>query len=283
MKNQCLISSYKGDFVWLQHCLRSLNKFSEGFLPPVISVSAQDLPVARWVVQQTFPQAEVFVHDLPRAYAGSVEGMGMMRAMSSMMHGDLLCPEADNVFLVGSDCLATAPFRPQDYLGLRGEPVVLMHSYEHLRTLHPDAVPWRDGTALVLGFTPGYEYMRRLPSVFHRSTFSETREYVEALHGMSFVDYWFSGFAAGQRGQSEANLLGAYAHRFQASRYRFENMDTVSAFPENALLQFWSHGGLDRPVDIHYTLDGHDVFGMKPRDVIVGVLGDATSCLGAPA
>lgn len=284
MTSQCLITSYKGDFVWLQHCLRSLQKFSEGFLPPVVSVSFADLDEARWIVQQTCPNAEVFVHNLPRPYSENVAGFGMMRAMSSMMHGDILCPKADNVFLVGSDCLATAPFRPQDYLGRRGEPLILMNSYEHLRSIHPDAVPWRDGTAQVLGWTPTHEYMRRLPSVFHRSTFKETRAYIEALHGMPFTRYWFGGYAAGQRGQSEANLLGAYAYRFQQDLNKFVSLDPgpcgspsegVHVAHGNALLQFWSHGGLDKPIDVHYTLDGHDVFGMKPRNVIVAVLGDA--------
>ena len=49
----------------------------------------------------------------------------MMRAMSSMMHGDILCPEADNVFLVGSDCLATEAFTPRMYLNGKGQPIVL--------------------------------------------------------------------------------------------------------------------------------------------------------------
>ncbi len=275
MKNQCLISSYKGDFVWLQYCLRSLKRFSEDFLPPVVFVAFHDLDVARWIVQRTYPEAEVFVHSLPRPHSETVAGFGMMRAMSSMMHGDILCPHADNVFLVGSDCLATAAFRAKDYLALRGEPIVLMNSYEHLRSVHPDAVPWRDGTAQVLGWTPTHEYMRRLPSVFHATTFKETRRYIEELHGMPFTTYWYGGYAAGQRGQSEANLLGAYAYRFQQNRYKFENMDGKEQGP-NALLQFWSHGGLDGKLDNHYILDGHDAYGMKPRDAIVAVLGDAT-------
>src|SRR6478609_4831035 len=148
MKNQCLISSYKGDFVWLQFCLRSLAKFSSGFLPPVISVSREDLEVARYVVQKTYPEAEVFVHSLPRSLAAeplvpSTAGLGMMRAMNSMMHGDILCPEADNVFLVGSDCLATEAFTPRMYLNGKGQPIVLTNSYEKLREVHKDAIPWR--------------------------------------------------------------------------------------------------------------------------------------------
>jgi hypothetical protein len=274
MTSQCLIASYRGDFVWLQHCLRSLKKFSEGFLPPVVAVNMADLEEARWIIQKTYPEASAFVYTLPRQYSETVQGFGMMRAMAAMLHGDLLCPQADNIFLVGSDCLATAPFRPEDYLGARGEPLILMHSYEHLRTIHPDAVDWRDGTAEVMGFTPSHEYMRRLPSVFHRSTFLGLREYVEKLHGMPFLQYWYGGYAAGQRGQSEANLLGAYAHRFQPDANRFVCLDTTQHKYPNALLQFWSHGGLEKPVDIHYTLDGHDVFGMKPRDAIVAVLGD---------
>jgi hypothetical protein len=281
MKNQCLISSYKGDFVWLQFCLRSLAKFSSGFLPPVISVSMEDLEVARYVVQKTYPEAEVFVHSLPHGIIPSTKGIGMMRAMNSMMHGDVLCPDADNVFLVGSDCLATEAFTPRMYLNGKGQPIVLTNSYEKLRELHPDALPWRNGTAEVLGFSPLFEYMRRLPSVYHKSTFLKTREYIEKLHGQRFNDYWYGSFLEGQQGQSEANLLGAYAYKFQQPMYDFQCIDFIGP-KHNPLLQFWSHGGLDKPIDIHYNLNevGRDVFGSKPRDVIHQILGDANSLEG---
>ncbi len=280
MKSQCLIASYKGDFVWLQHCLRSLRKFSYGFLPPVISVAKDDIETARYIAQKTYPGAEIFLHSLPRHLLPTHSGIGMMRAMSSMMHGDILCPEADNIFLVGSDCIATESFTPRQYLNGKGQPVVLTNSYEKLREIHPDAIPWRNGTAEVLGFTPGFEFMRRLPSVFHTSTFFQTRQYIEKLHGMPFNEYWFEGFLASQRGQSEANLLGAYAYRFQQPLYDFRCMDAEEQ-PHNPLLQFWSHGGLDKPIDIHYTLDGHDVFGSTPRTVITAVLGDTENIVPA--
>lgn len=278
MTNQCFISSYRGDFPWLQFCLRSLHNFSEGFLPPVISVSLEDAETARFIVQKCYPGAEVVIHPLPPPHTAAVQGFGMMRAMNSMMHADVFCPKADNIFLVGSDCLATRPFRGEDYVGKRGEPVVLMNSYEEIKRVHPDALPWRDGTAQILGFTPPCEYMRRLPSVFAAHTFFETRKYIADLHGKSFVSYWFDGYAAGQRGQSEANLLGAIAHRFTPNRYTFQLMDGVEQ-PPNAMLQMWSHGGLDHKIDCHYLLDGHDVFGMKSRDAIVAVLGDCNSIL----
>ena len=273
-KNQCLICSYRGDFVWLQHCLRSLRKFSVGFLPPVVCVSYADLEEARAIIQRTFPEATTFVFDLPPPYAETIPGFGMMRAMGAMLHGDILCPEAHNIFLVGSDCIATREFRPGDYLNPVGGPVVLMNSYEHLRTVHPDAIPWRNGTAQVLGFTPEFEYMRRLPSVFHHWTFQSLRQYVETLHGQPFLRYWYDSYAAGQRGQSEANLLGAFAHRYpQYSHEEFVNIDNSSVEYPNALLQMWSHGGLEKPIDIHYTLPSGDVFGRKPVDVINEVLG----------
>lgn len=280
MKNQILIASYRGDFVWLQHCLRSLKLHASGFLPTVVAVAKDDLETARWIIQQTGADAEAFVFALPRHLVPSHNGLGMMRAMSAMMHGDLLCPQADNVFLVGSDCLATRDLSPRQYLNGKGQPVVLTNSYEKLREVHADAIPWRDGTAEILGFTPPFEYMRRLPSVFHRSTFAKTREYIEKLHGQSFNEYWYGSFLAGQRGHSEANLLGAYADRFQQSLYDFRCIDDGAVGYDNPLLQMWSHGGLDKLIDVHYLLDGHDVFGMKPREVIIAVLGSAESLSG---
>jgi hypothetical protein len=42
----------------------------------------------------------------------------------------------------------------------------------------------------------------------------------------------------------------------------------------NSLLQMWSHGGLDRPMDANAVLpDGTQTFGLTPRYVIEKVLG----------
>ena len=96
--HQILIASYTKDFQWLGPHLRSLRTTCIGFLPPTISVENGDYHEARRLADKTFPEARVVVKDGRR-------GQGFMRAQISMMQCDLLCPDADFVYLVGSDCL----------------------------------------------------------------------------------------------------------------------------------------------------------------------------------
>src|SRR5574342_144140 len=96
-RHQVLIASYNRDFVWLQYNLRSLRKFQAGFLPPVVCVDGGDFAAAQRLVSQDFPGARVMRKD------GRGPGTGFLRAQIAMMCGDLLCPQADYVYLLGSD------------------------------------------------------------------------------------------------------------------------------------------------------------------------------------
>ena len=205
----------------------------------------------------------------------------MVRAMTFMMEADLFCPEADVIYLVGSDCIFLRPFTPEMYCP-HGKAGVLMNSYAKLADVHSACLPWRRGTARVLGFEPDYEYMRRLPSVFPAAIFAPMRAHVEKLHGMPFGEYIIAGNRA-RRDTSEANILGAFAHRFRPETCEFFDCDQVEWVEGNpagwpsALGQMWSHGGLDRPADacFSYTVgnETRTATGRTPRQIISEVLG----------
>ena len=134
----------------------------------------------------------------------------------------------------------------------------------------------------MLGFAPDYEYMRRLPSVYPAEIFSAMRFHVEQLHGMAFEDYIIEGDKS-RHDTSEANILGAYAHRFAPFSCEWVNVDNVKwaegnpvGFP-SAIGQLWSHGGLDRPSDACFTYETKGekrlATGRLPRHIIADVLG----------
>src|SRR5688572_2940112 len=120
MNHQFLIASYKPDFQWLRQNLRSLERFSRGFLSPVIVVPPEDEGLARAVVGQV-GYGEVKVK----------AGPGFGRAQVVMMQGDLWCPQADFVYLTGSDCMATRQFGPDEYW-LDGKPIMLWNTWAHM-------------------------------------------------------------------------------------------------------------------------------------------------------
>lgn len=276
MKHQVLIASYKKDFVWLQYCLWTLHKFSRGFLPPVISVSSRDAHEAGIIARNHYPGATVVVKDGP-------PDLGNLRAQVSMMLGDEMCPEADYVWLVGSDCVVSRDFSPSPFF--RNEkPVMLVNSYELLLKHAPGIEPWRVGTEQALGWKPEFEYMRRLPLMYPRELFPRVRGHVSNLHRLPFEEYVYRVGAYAQASNrsdaanfSESNVLGAFADRFMHDAYEWVNLDSdyageMSKLP-NPMIQFWSHGGLDTPADVRFDYGkGQNTFGKTPREVLREIL-----------
>lgn len=262
--HQVLIASYAKDFPFLEHCLWSLKRFSDGFLPPVISVSSVDYEAARNLVQATFPQAQVRIRD------GHPEH-GFMRAQLSMLEGDKLC-EGDYVWLVGSDCFAHRSMRPEDYFR-NDRPVLLYNSYEYLEKIGSQGTCWRDGVTRILGVEPEHEYMRRLPIIYPRELFSGLRWYVETMTGECFDAVVYREWIQ-NRDVSESNLLGAFAWHFRHSVYDWVNLDGKEDWQRewpNALLQFWSHGGIEHKSDRHDEYLCGETFGKTFREVISDV------------
>lgn len=277
MTHQVLIASYQKDFIWLGPCLASLNKFSNGFLPPVISVAPDDAVGAHEIVNRHYPEATVRVHCDERG-----KTKGNLRAQLSMMNGDKLCPAADYIWLVGSDCIVHSEFSPEPFFR-DGLPVMLVNSYEHLFKFVPRAciLPWQDGVERSLGFRPDFEYMRRLPLMYPRDLFRMTREAVSARHACDFTDYVYEVHSKTDKGErsdssnfSESNLLGAYAHKYEPGMFYWYNLDTQYNPIPNPLIQFWSHGGLDTVADVRFDYPGGNTFGKTPRAVITELMGE---------
>ena len=100
---------------------------------------------------------------------------------------------------------------------------------------------------------------------------------------MGFEDYIYGGELI-HKNTSEANILGAYAHRFMPDSCVFiDALDTErNPPPKNGwaypIAQAWSHGGLDRPGEWCAVLPGGgNTAGRTPRSVINQVLYGITS------
>ena len=272
MTHQILIASYTRDFIWLEPNLKSLRRYSRGFLPPVISVDGQDFFEAKKLVARAYPEATVVQKDGRR-------GQGFMRAQISMMQGDLLCPQADFTYLVGSDCIFWKEFSPEMYF-FNGKPVMLYNSRKYFEDAHAGApIQWMDSTAQILGFHVQGEYMRRLPIVYPKELFAPMRKHVELVHGHKFEDYIYQRNAQGGP-VSESNILGAYAWEKMRDLYHWMHCDDNAEYVKyradnpDPMAQFWSHGGLDRPTAANVFINGRCIVGRTPRDVMREVLGN---------
>jgi hypothetical protein len=259
--HQFLIASYQKDFVWLRHCLRSLAKFSTGFLPPVVAVTTEDLPrlhelVAKIAIE--FPGVKV-------AHPTVFDGPGFGRAQLAMMSGDVLCPDADYVWLLGSDCLAIRRFGPEAYCDADGLPYMLYNSWEFMAKHGSGALLWKAGVEEALGVDSTAEFMRRLPLAYPKRLFGVTRGIIRACHLVQAEDYVIDRVNR-VRNFSESNVMGEVAWRSFRSSYHWINRDneTVPGGFDTPIIQHWSHGGLDRPRDWDKR---------TPRSVILETLG----------
>lgn len=270
MTSQVFIASYRNDFEWLIHCLGSLKRFSSGFLPPVICVDTADYAGAESVVTRAYPEATIVIKD-------GREKQGFMRAQISMMEVDLLCPDADFIFLLGSDTIAAGPFSPDPYFK-DGKPAMLYTTYADLNVPgHSNAMPWQVGTERILGWKPHAEFMRRLPIVYPRGLFKPMRDFISKRHGMEFEDFIYrNDWAHGNT--SESNLLGAYAWKFMPEIFHWVDTSKagvedgeVKGFP-SPIRQFWSRGGLDRVTEANFNFDGLSSKGRTPREIMNHIL-----------
>lgn len=286
MKHQILIASYRRDFIWLRYCLQSLARYSTGFEKPVVALTSDDVDFFTKRVDPTGHLADVRIF----------EGPGFGRAQAAMMSGDILCPDADYVWLVGSDCLATRAFSPADYSDDKGLPIMLWNSWAHMEKFGRETLFWRDGVRAYTGLEPTGEFMRRLPLAYPKELFPAARLAVVAhakpeanLHyppenwkvnpdwvRLEFNDLVFQKVNR-CRNFSESNVLGEIGFRMFYDKWNWVNIDKgcppdPEGLPANVrpwptampVTQFWSHGGIDRP---------RDQDGRTPRSVIAEALG----------
>lgn len=265
-RHQMLIASYRRDFPWLRQNLRSLKKFAKGMLTPTVVIPPEDVKEFAKAIQGA--DVNVHVRVLP--------GPGFGRAQVAMMAGDIFCPDADYVWVFGSDCMAIRPFDIAEYCDpATGLPIMLFNSWSHLEKHGRECLFWRAGVEHALGGESHGEYMRRLPIAYPVSMLKPMREAI-VLHSHGHIDP-LRNFEQFQdivhdrvnrvRNFSESNIMGEWAFRHCPEKYIWQNIDNgnplgyLGAMP---MIQHWSHGGFDRP---------RDGDGKTPRSVFMEVLG----------
>lgn len=242
MNHQFLVASYRKDFSWLVYLIRSLNKFAQGFLAPVVVVPGEDYKEARQVLAGT--ECVISVKN----------GPGFARAQIAMMSGDIFCPEADFVYLTGSDCLAIRPFDHMEYWKRDAatgtdKPIMLWNTWNHLATFNAPCMFWRAGTERALGVVSYGEFMRRLPIVYPRDLYARVRGHISNMHG-DFETYVIHNVNT-VKNFSESDVMGEFAYRYMQQYYTWHCLDTEPYEGASAMIQFWSHKGLQHPSDRH--------------------------------
>ncbi len=267
-----LIVSYWKDAQWLEYCLRSIAKYAIGFAGVTVAYPYRDKEAMRPIC---------FKHGAAMQEFKEIEGKGHLHQNAAKCMADKLCPKAEFVLHVDSDCLFYKPVSPRDYF-VDGKPVLLIEEYERLKPVnsgHVSPYLWKAGTEKALGMKCQYEAMRRHPAVHPRALYSEMRDHIENLHGVPFLDYVMAQSEVFPYGFSEFNCLGAYAHHFLYDEYHWTDV-AMEPYPESKLVQFWT-GGTNQTYDKSRALDEPppwfiwvpDEFkGMKQLEIVKAIL-----------
>jgi glycosyltransferase involved in cell wall biosynthesis len=215
------IRTYKNDLQWLAYCLSSIHKHLRGFRKIIISIPKDQTHhlIQFNLTQETVVTEELFEDD----YLGQ-----QISKIFAFEHSD-----ADYIMFLDSDCVIKHTCNVQDFFS-DGRPILLKTKYEKVG----DAICWKEITEKFVGFKVDFEYMRRLPVVYHRNSlvglvdmFPNIKKYILNCDHRSF---------------SEFNAIGAYIENFESERY--EIVDTDDEIPYSPVRQFWSWGGITSEV-----------------------------------
>lgn len=268
-KHEIITVSFWRDFPWLVHCLRSVQKFCEGYDGVTICIPDSDV---RLLSEQVLSRLDTTKgpNFTVRTFAEPV-GKGMLQSMIVKCRADEYCPRADFIHIFDSDFLVCAPTKPEDNF-VNGKPLLTYNSYATLAAMGNGATVWQVPTERALGFPVQFEYMRRVPFVYPREVFQPMREHIERVQRRPFDEFMLAGRNSWPQEVCECNQIGAYIHRFMPDLMHWSSLDGGGGWP-NTILQMWSHGGLDRPVDQRFSFCGFNLDGKTPRQVITEVLG----------
>jgi hypothetical protein len=232
MNCDIFIRSYYKDFRWLKYCLRSIDKYCNGFRDLILVVPESSI---ERLDSMGLTQAKIL---LCRDYPDDYLGQQVTKLMADTF------TDADVICHVDSDCIFHRQMNPSDLFD-NGRLEMVMTPYTHL----PKCVPWQNITQRLLKRDVAYEFMRRQPQAFPRWLYRELRDYVQAVHGKDIESY-----VTGQpyRGFSEYNALGAFAYYFH--RNQFTWFDTSKRKPEEPLCKwYWSWGGINPTIKQEIT------------------------------
>lgn len=219
------IRTYEKDLPWLVYCLQSIHKYVTGYRNIIVCIPDGQVHLLKDFNIPIVVTCPNYKND----YLG--QQVSKLRAYERT--------NADYFLFVDSDCVFTKPCDVNVYLH-KDKPVILKTPYSTI----PEVKFWQDITEKAIGFKPAFEFMRRIPLMYHRSTLEKTDSHMVNFHGCSLEHYVIS---QPNREFSEFNLLGAFAHKNEYDKYYWIDT-TKDELPELYCRQFWSWGGFTEDV-----------------------------------
>jgi len=246
------------DYGWLRHSAKSIERFMTGF--------------DRWFLWVPNPKHES-VERTQREYHGKVPlevrwfdewpGKGMMHRENIIVHSDLLHGSQYATFTnLDADMVITRPMDAGEFF-VKGRPRL------PVRDIIPEVAAaaghWHRGVRDAIGIYPDTDGMGWLPLTYERETLHKTRELIQKHTRKSAEAYIRSCRNEYPQTFAEFNTLSFVAWNFFRSRYEFS--PGMPPWGQRTILHFWSHGGIDRPMNgAPWTVNGKSF--NTPREIL---------------
>ena len=234
------ICTYHKDAVWLEYCLKSVQKYARGFRNTIVVYPARDADILR-------PVCDRFPFVVQKMVEETGDGHLFQNATKTSCD---LYSDADFFLHMDSDCLFTEEASPEDYK-TDGRCDIVYCPYTELQTSHGgNPVPWQDITSRSIGIPVLVETMRQFPMMYPEWLYSETRKRIEEIHKTTFFKYVMESLPDGPafKGYSEFNSIGCVAMYLFYNHFNFyySNSDErLRKLKPAKVKQFWSHTELD--------------------------------------
>lgn len=216
------IKTYRDDF-WLLHlALKTIAKNVKGYKNLIILVPEVD----KHLFDTRDLPPRTFIHYITEY------GNGYLWQQWAKINAHNYC-YADYILYSDSDVFYDHFINVKDIIK-NNKPEILYTDYEKL----PDAIIWKAPTSLLLGEEVKYEFMRRLPLLYHRSTLVNLNKWKPDLEKVIMESHMFSEF----------NLIGSWAYKYEREKYRWQNTDDWEFVPPHGN-QVWSKGSKDKGSD----------------------------------
>jgi hypothetical protein len=218
----------------------SIEQYARGFREVIIMVPRHP----EWPKDHVIPipdGVEVRYYEEPPA------PLGHLHHQVIKLQADKFC-KGEFVLHMDSDCIFTEMTTPADFF-LDGKPVMLIKSWTKIEVQNGTAMHWRKPVLEAIGFVSAYETMQRLPLVYPREIYDQTRQAIYSHTRKTWDAYILSCRSSFPYGFAEFNTLGSMAEMVMHDQFHFIDVG-IGEHPHNPLTQFWSHGRIDQAQEI---------------------------------
>ena len=214
------LKTYPKDYGWLNWNFQSLIKYVKGYDRLIIVIPEGTRNQFNETVKQLPERTEII--------EVKEEGNGYIFQQYIKMSA-FEYSNADHIVFFDSDNVWQ---QSVDFSTIPEKPLILMTKYEQVG----DAICWKRCVDTIFDKDVKFEFMRRLPFVYHRSTLVNLAQWINKP---------LKQFVMSHNEFSEFNVIGAFAYYFEFDQYTFIDTDNWT-YVEPLLRQFWSLEGWEK-------------------------------------